>query len=76
MESAVNFLMDGRPIIGEAVVVFGQGVVGLLTTAQLATLPLSCLITLDKWPLRRKKSQDLGGYTCNMMRFVEHVASN
>ena len=36
MESAVNFLMDGRPVIGEAVVVFGQGVVGLLTTAQLA----------------------------------------
>jgi 2-desacetyl-2-hydroxyethyl bacteriochlorophyllide A dehydrogenase len=62
MESAVNFLMDGRPIIGEAVVVFGQGVVGLLTTAQLATLPLSCLITLDKWPLRRKKSQDLGAH--------------
>jgi 2-desacetyl-2-hydroxyethyl bacteriochlorophyllide A dehydrogenase len=62
MESAVNFMMDGRPIIGEAVVVFGQGVVGLLTTAQLATLPLSCLITLDKWPLRRKKSQDLGAH--------------
>jgi len=62
MESAVNFLMDGRPIIGEAVVVFGQGVVGLLTAAQLATLPLSCLITLDKWPLRRKKSQDVGAH--------------
>ena len=62
MESAVNFLMDGRPIVGEAAVVFGQGVVGLLTTAQLATLPLSCLITLDKWPLRRKKSLDVGAH--------------
>jgi 2-desacetyl-2-hydroxyethyl bacteriochlorophyllide A dehydrogenase len=60
VESAVNFLMDGRPIIGEAVVVFGQGVVGLLATAQLATLPLSCLVTLDKWPLRRKKSLTVG----------------
>ena len=62
MESAVNFLMDGRPIIGEAVVVFGQGVVGLLATAQLATLPVSCLVTLDKWPLRQKKSLDVGAH--------------
>ena len=62
MESAVNFLMDGRPIIGEAVVVFGQGVVGLLATAQLATLPVSCLVTLDKWPLRRKKSLAVGAH--------------
>ena len=62
MESAVNFLMDGQPVIGEAVVVFGQGVVGLLTTALLATLPLSCLFTLDKWPVRRKKSLDVGAH--------------
>jgi len=62
MESAVNFLMDGRPVIGEAVVVFGQGVVGLLATAQLAMLPLSCLVTLDKWPMRRQKSLDVGAH--------------
>jgi len=62
MESAVNFLMDGRPVIGEAVVVFGQGVVGLLTTAQLAMLPLSCLITVDNWPRRREKSLALGAH--------------
>jgi 2-desacetyl-2-hydroxyethyl bacteriochlorophyllide A dehydrogenase len=62
MESAVNFLMDGRPIVGEAVVVFGQGIVGLLTTAQLATFPLSCLISLDKWPLRRKTSLAVGAH--------------
>jgi 2-desacetyl-2-hydroxyethyl bacteriochlorophyllide A dehydrogenase len=62
MESAVNFLMDGRPVIGEAVVVFGQGVVGLLATAQLAMFPVSCLVTLDKWPMRRKKSQDVGAH--------------
>ena len=61
-ESAVNFLMDGRPVIGEAITVFGQGVVGLLTTALLAMLPLKCLFTLDKWPIRRKKSLDLGAH--------------
>jgi 2-desacetyl-2-hydroxyethyl bacteriochlorophyllide A dehydrogenase len=62
VESAVNFLMDGRPVIGEVVNVFGQGVVGLLTTALLARFPLSCLITLDRWPLRRKMSLDVGAH--------------
>ncbi len=62
MESAVNLLMDGRPVIGEAVVVFGQGVVGLLAAAQLAMLPLKCLVTLDKWEIRRKKSLEVGAH--------------
>ncbi len=62
MESAVNFLMDGRPIVGEVVVVFGQGIVGLLTTALLSRLPLDCLITLDRWSLRRKTSLDAGAH--------------
>ena len=53
METAVNFLMDGQPLIGEQVVIFGQGVVGLLTTALLARLPLASLVTLDRYPLRR-----------------------
>lgn len=60
MDTAVNFLMDGQPVIGERVVVFGQGVVGLLTTALLAQIPLTRLITLDSYPLRREKSLLLG----------------
>jgi 2-desacetyl-2-hydroxyethyl bacteriochlorophyllide A dehydrogenase len=60
METAVNFLMDGRPTIGERVVVFGQGIVGLLTTALLAQYPLSRLVTLDRFPARRRKSLDVG----------------
>jgi 2-desacetyl-2-hydroxyethyl bacteriochlorophyllide A dehydrogenase len=62
METAVNFLMDGRPMIGEQVAVFGQGVVGLLTTALLARFPLTRLVTFDCYPLRRKKSLDLGAH--------------
>ena len=31
METAVSFLMDGQPIIGERVLVLGLGIVGLLT---------------------------------------------
>ena len=60
METAVNFLMDGRPVFGEVVIVIGLGVVGLLTTALLTMLPLKKLITLDIFPVRRNKSLGLG----------------
>lgn len=62
METAVNFLMDGGPLIGEQVAVFGQGVVGLLTTALLAQFPLAKLVTLDRYPMRREKSLELGAH--------------
>lgn len=62
METAINFLLDGQLAIGERVVLFGQGVVGLLTTALLAHFPLSRLITLDSYPLRRERSLALGAH--------------
>jgi 2-desacetyl-2-hydroxyethyl bacteriochlorophyllide A dehydrogenase len=62
METAVSFLLDGRPLIGEKVVVFGQGIVGLLTTALLARLPLAQLVTMDKYPLRQHESLALGAH--------------
>lgn len=62
METAVNFVMDGRPLIGENVVVFGQGIVGLLTTALLSRFPLKSLFTLDRYPRRREKSMQLGAH--------------
>jgi len=60
METAVSFLMDAQPMIGEQAVVFGQGVVGLLTTMLLAQYPLARLITLDRHPQRRAWSKRLG----------------
>jgi 2-desacetyl-2-hydroxyethyl bacteriochlorophyllide A dehydrogenase len=60
METAVNFIMDGAPLIGECVTVFGQGIVGLLVTALLVQFPLSNLVTLDRYPLRRKASLEAG----------------
>jgi 2-desacetyl-2-hydroxyethyl bacteriochlorophyllide A dehydrogenase len=60
METAVNFLMDGRPVIGENVVVFGLGIVGLLTTALLSRLPLGNLVALDPNPLRRAHAKIAG----------------
>lgn len=60
METAVNLVMDGAPIIGERVVVFGQGIVGLLTTALLAKFPLRELTTFDRYEIRRHQSIQLG----------------
>ncbi|MCB0129632.1 MAG: zinc-binding alcohol dehydrogenase [Caldilineaceae bacterium] len=54
METAVNFLMDARPVIGERVVVFGQGVVGLLTLALLRRFPVAEIMVVDPLPGRRE----------------------
>jgi len=61
-ETAVNLAHDGRPMTGEQVAIFGQGVVGLLTTALLARMPLASLVALDRFPLRRQASLDLGAH--------------
>ncbi len=60
METAVNFLQDGRPLLGEAVIVFGLGIVGLLTCALLGQFPLGFLGALDLFPLRRQIALSLG----------------
>jgi 2-desacetyl-2-hydroxyethyl bacteriochlorophyllide A dehydrogenase len=64
METAVTLVLDGRPMLGEQVAVFGQGIVGLLITALLSRFPLGSLVTLDRYPKRRLASQDLGAHTC------------
>ncbi|MEW6178425.1 MAG: zinc-binding alcohol dehydrogenase [Chloroflexota bacterium] len=60
METAVNLLQDGRPILGESVAVFGLGMVGLLTTALLGQFPLGFLGCLDLHPHRRQIAFHLG----------------
>jgi 2-desacetyl-2-hydroxyethyl bacteriochlorophyllide A dehydrogenase len=61
METAVNLVQDGAPILGERVLVLGQGVVGLLTTALLSEFPLENLITADYFELRRTASSGIEG---------------
>ena len=62
METAVNLIQDGAPILGERVLVLGQGVVGLLVASLLKEFPLESLITSDRFELRRKASLDIGVY--------------
>jgi 2-desacetyl-2-hydroxyethyl bacteriochlorophyllide A dehydrogenase len=60
METAVNLVQDAAPILGERALVFGQGIVGLLTAALLAEFPLASLVSCDRYTLRREASLSLG----------------
>ncbi len=60
METAVNLVQDAAPILGECALVLGQGVVGLLVAELLQDFPLSQLVTVDKFQLRRHASIDIG----------------
>lgn len=60
LETAVTLTLDGEPRLGEHVAVFGQGTVGLLTTALLARTPLETLLTFEPHAKRRNHSERLG----------------
>ena len=60
VETAVSLVQDARPLLGEKVCVFGQGVVGLLVTALLSRFPLSRLVTVEPVKHRRVLSRGLG----------------
>ncbi len=60
VETAVGLVHDARPLMGERVLVVGQGVVGLVTTGLLSRFPLARLVTVDRWEPRRRLSVELG----------------
>lgn len=60
LETALTLAHDGAPLAGEQVVIFGQGIVGLLLTAILSRYPLLFLATIDHYPLRREFSETVG----------------
>ncbi len=70
METAVNFVQDAAPLLGERVLVLGQGVVGLLTTSLLYAFPIEVLVTTDRFELRRQASLDIG---VNESFDLEHI---
>ncbi|MCQ3936053.1 MAG: oxidoreductase [Chloroflexi bacterium] len=57
METAVNLVQDGAPILGERALVLGQGMVGLLTASLLSEFPLESLVVVDQFELRRNALQ-------------------
>jgi 2-desacetyl-2-hydroxyethyl bacteriochlorophyllide A dehydrogenase len=60
METAVNLVQDGAPILGERVLVLGQGIIGLLTASLLSEFPLESLIAVDQYELRRNTLDNQG----------------
>ncbi len=60
METAVNLAQDGKPLVGERVVILGQGIVGLLLADLLSRYPLASLTSFDKDEDRREWAKQAG----------------
>ncbi|MEF8774359.1 MAG: zinc-binding alcohol dehydrogenase, partial [Halobacteriales archaeon] len=60
VETATNLVLDGRPRLGERVVVFGAGAVGLATLHLLAAFPLERLVAVEPVPARRELARRFG----------------
>lgn len=60
VETAANLVLDGRPRLGERVVVFGAGAVGLATLQLLAAFPLERLVAVEPVPARRDLARRFG----------------
>ncbi len=60
LETAVNVMLDAGVRLGERVVVFGQGVVGLLITQLVRRVGADPVIAVDPFPLRRQIATEVG----------------
>lgn len=60
VETAVNFALDGQPRVGERVVIYGAGTIGLCTTSVLASFPLAELVVVDPVEERRALAERFG----------------
>ena len=62
LETAITILLDAHPHLGERVVIFGQGVVGLLVTQLLRRTGAEPVIAVDALPRRRELARRLGAH--------------
>lgn len=56
MDMALNLILEAAPQVGERGMVFGQGVIGVLTAGILGRFPLDELIAVDPIAERRERS--------------------
>jgi threonine dehydrogenase-like Zn-dependent dehydrogenase len=59
-ETATTLVLDGNPRVGERVVVFGAGMVGLTTASVLAAFPLERLTVIEPLDRRRRMAERVG----------------
>ncbi len=75
IETATNLTLDIHPRLGEQVVVFGAGVIGLCTARLLSEFPLDRLVVVDPIENRRALAVEFGADTsCHPEHLDEHVA--
>ena len=60
METAVSVIQDASPLIGERALIVGLGTVGLLTAEILCLFPLTLIIAIDPYSIRRERAEKLG----------------
>jgi 2-desacetyl-2-hydroxyethyl bacteriochlorophyllide A dehydrogenase len=60
VETATNLVLDSEPKLGESVVVFGAGVVGLCTIRLLSAFPLAELVVVEPLAARRAAATAMG----------------
>jgi 2-desacetyl-2-hydroxyethyl bacteriochlorophyllide A dehydrogenase len=60
LETAVNVMLDAAPRLGERIVIFGQGVVGLLLTRLARRAGASLIIAVEPFPLRQEQARATG----------------
>jgi len=60
VETAINVVLDAAPRLGERVVVFGQGVVGVLITQLLQRTGVSQIVAVDPIGARRELALQVG----------------
>jgi 2-desacetyl-2-hydroxyethyl bacteriochlorophyllide A dehydrogenase len=60
VETATNVVLDAAPRLGERVVIFGQGVVGLLVTQLVRRTGVSQIIVVDPLARRRELACSMG----------------
>ncbi len=60
METAVAICQDAAPVLGDQVLVVGQGVIGLLVAELLSRCAPVRIVTLEPQPARRRTSAALG----------------
>ena len=61
METAVNLAQDRKPLVGESVIILGQGIVGLLLAGLLSQYPLASLTSFDKRDEDRRECSKQAG---------------
>eukprot|EP01118_Nematostelium_gracile_P020543 TRINITY_DN9990_c0_g1_i1.p1 TRINITY_DN9990_c0_g1~~TRINITY_DN9990_c0_g1_i1.p1 ORF type:complete len:333 (-),score=79.74 TRINITY_DN9990_c0_g1_i1:83-1081(-) len=60
VETSINFAHDAKAMVGERIAIFGQGIVGLLTTYLMSQVPFSEVYAFDLFPKRREMSKMMG----------------